>query len=510
MQIIRHTWVFWLSLLLCVQLRGAETTNATIRPLSLAEAVQLALQHNLGLQIERYAPEIAQDNLEAAGAYYDPVLKLNGEESFARTPGEFNPRRNLQVPPTDTSIDTFHSSITGNAPTGLKYELFSGLTRTSGTFPPFFSQGQFHAINKIPEYHTEVGMALTQPLLKNFWTDAPRTQIKVNRTQLKISRLGLELLVMETVRKVQETYYDLTVARANVKVQEKARELAQRLLEDNRERLKIGTMAVLDEKQAQAQLATARTDLLTAQNQVTLIEDVLKNLFMEDYRPWHEVEIEPTDRLFALPEFFSLSDSWEKALTLRPDFNQMKQELEKQSIILKFRHNQLFPSLDLVGSLAWSGLETNFNSSVAQVRDGDNPRWGVGAVFTIPLTFRAERNNYKAAKASKQQALLRLKQLEQDIILQINDAVKLAQRNYHRVESARQSREFAEAALEAEQQKLESGKSTTFVVLELQAKLTKAGSAEIQALADYNKSLAELYFREGTILERNRIDVRIQ
>jgi outer membrane protein TolC len=129
-------------------------------------------------------------------------------------------------------------------------------------------------------------------------------------------------------------------------------------------------------------------------------------------------------------------------------------------------------------------------------------------VLTVPLTFRSERSNYRLAKAAQKQALLRLKQLEQDIVLQINDAVKLAQRNYERVASARQAREFAEAALEAEQQKLESGKSTTFVVLELQTKLTRARSAEIQALADYNKSLADLYFREGTTLERNRIELK--
>ena len=312
---------------------------------------------------------------------------------------------------------------------------------------------------------------------------------------------------METVRKVQETYYDLIVARESVKVQEKALVLAQRLLDENRERLRIGVMAPLDEKQAQSQLASARTDLLSAQNQITLVEDVLKNLLLEDYGPWHEVAIEPSDKLFAMRETFDLGESWQNGLRLRPDFNQLKEELEKQNIVLQFRHNQLFPSLDLIGSLGWSGLDTNVNASAEQVRAGDNPRWGVGAVFTIPFTFRAERNNYNMAKAAKRQALLRLKQLEQDIVLQINDAVKLAQRNYDRVDSARQAREFSEAALEAEQQKLESGKSTTFVVLELQTKLTKARSAEIQALADYNKSLVELYFREGTTLARNRIAV---
>ena len=273
---------------------------------------------------------------------------------------------------------------------------------------------------------------------------------------------------------------------------------------------RVGVAAPLDEKQAQSQLAGARTDLLSAQNQITLIEDVLKNLLLDEYGPWHNVTIEPSDKLFAMPESFNLQESWAKGLRLRPDFLELKEELEKQNIILKFRHNQLFPSLDLVGSLGSSGLDTDYNSSVEQTRSGDNPRWGVGAVFTVPLTLRAERNNFRVAKTEKQQALLRLKQLEQDIVLQINDVVKLAERNFQRVDSARQAREYSEAALDAEQQKLASGKSTTFVVLELQSKLTRSRFAEIQALADYNKSLVELYFREGTTIERNRIAVEIK
>jgi outer membrane protein TolC len=482
-------------------------TNTVTRRLSLEESIRLALQHNLGIQIERYTPQIAQFNLENSYGYYDPVFKSEAEESFNRSPGSFNPRFQVTAPASETSRDSLRSGITGYAPTGLRYNLFADLGRTNRMFPQI-SGGRYLFFPNRPEYRAEAGIELSQPLLRNFWIDAPRTQIKVNKLQVKISKLALELLVMETVRKVQETYYDLTVIRQIVKVQETALELAQRLLDDNKERLKIGVMAPLDEKQAQAQLATARTDLLSAQNQITLVEDALKNLLSDEYGPWHDVAIEPADKLFAMPESFNLGESWENGLRFRPDFNQLKEELAKQNIILKFRHNQLFPSLDLVGSLGWSGLDTNFNASLEQLREGDNPRWGVGAVLTVPLTFRSERSNYRLAKAAQKQALLRLKQLEQDIVLQINDAVKLAQRNYERVAAARQAREFAEAALEAEQQKLESGKSTTFVVLELQTKLTRARSAEIQALADYNKSLADLYFREGTTLERNRIELK--
>ena len=487
---------------------AAESTNTT-RSLSMDEAIRLALEHNLGIQIERFTPQIAQFNLEGSYSYYDPVFKSAGGHAETRAPGSYDPRRGALVPASEASGDSINSGLSGHLPTGLRYNLFADVTQTNRMFPQL-SRGQYKFFPTKDQYHTQVGIELTQPLLRNFWADAPRTQIKVNRLQVKISKLALEHFVMGTVRKVQETYYDLAVARENLKVHEKSLELAQRLLDENKDRLQIGVAAPLDEKQAQSQLAGARTDLLSAQNQITLIEDVLKNLLLDEYGPWHNVTIEPSDKLFAMPESFDLQESWANGLRLRPDFLELKEELEKQNIILKFRHNQLFPSLDLVGSLGSSGLDTDYNSSVEQTRSGDNPRWGVGAVFTVPLTLRAERNNFRVAKAEKQQALLRLKQLEQEIVLQINDVVKLAQRNFQRVDSARQAREYSEAALDAEQQKLASGKSTTFVVLELQAKLTRSRSAEIQALADYNKSLVELYFREGTILERNHIAMEIK
>ena len=503
-QIRKHTFLLLVSSVLCLNAWAAESTNTITRALSLDEAVRLALQHNFSIQIEHYTVQIAQFDLAGTYAHYDPNFRFVEGQGYRRSPGAYNPRYGVTAPASETSEEGFSSGITGFAPTGLRYNLFADFARTNRIFPQIY-RGGYSFFPSRQEYRTEVGLELAQPLLKNFWIDAPRTQIKVSRLQLKISKLALERLLMETVRRVQETYYDLFVARENAKVQEAAVALGQRLLEENKERLKIGVMSPLDEKQAQAQIAGARTDLLSAENQITLVEDVLKNLLADEYRPWHNVTIEPSDKLFALPESFDLGESWANGLRLRPDFNQLKEELEKENIFLKFRHNQLFPSLDLVGSLGWSGLDTNQNASVEQVSGADNPRWGLGVVLTMPLTLRAERSSYRAAQAAQKQALLRLKQLEQDIVLQIHDAVKLAQRNYDRVGAARLAREFAEAALDAEQQKLESGESTTFVVLELQSKLTKARGAEIQTLADYNKSLAELYFREGTTLERSHI-----
>ncbi|MCX6885799.1 MAG: TolC family protein, partial [Verrucomicrobia bacterium] len=81
---------------------------------------------------------------------------------------------------------------------------------------------------------------------------------------------------------------------------------------------------------------------------------------------------------------------------------------------------------------------------------------------------------------------------------------------FQRVGATREARIYAEAALEAEQKKLASGKSTSFEVLRLQRDLTTSRSSEIRSLADYNIALAQLAQYEGTTLERRHVNLNIR
>ena len=233
-----------------------------------------------------------------------------------------------------------------------------------------------------------------------------------------------------------------------------------------------------------------------------------ENLLTDNYAPLHDTLLEPTEGLVRVPETFNRAESWAVGLQRRPDYQQLKEELEKQNILLRFDRNQLFPQLDLVGTVLRNGLADSLGGSTEKIRGGDNPGWGGGGVLTVPLTFKAERNNYKLRKSAQKQSLLRLKKLEQDILVQIDDAVNQAQSDFDRIDATRQARIYAEDALRAEEIKLQNGKSTITEVLRVQRDLTAARSAEIRALADYNKSLADLYFKEGSTLERNRISVQ--
>ena len=150
------------------------------------------------------------------------------------------------------------------------------------------------------------------------------------------------------------------------------------------------------------------------------------------------------------------------------------------------------------------------STSLADLRDRKNPEYSYGVVLSVPLSNQAARNHYKASQAARKQAQLQLKKLEQDIQVQIDNSIKQAQSTLKRVSSTGQARRFAEAALEAEQKKFQNGESTAFVVLELQQRLTAARTAEIQALTDYHKALAELALKEGSALERHKLSLEIQ
>ena len=142
--------------------------------------------------------------------------------------------------------------------------------------------------------------------------------------------------------------------------------------------------------------------------------------------------------------------------------------------------------------------------------DRDRPFYTYGGRIVIPLGNGAARNRYKSSKAAQEQSVLLVKKLEQDIMVQIDNAIKLAQSNYERVGATRSAREYAEAALAAEEKKLENGKSTSFFVLQLQRDLTAAQSDEINALVQYRRSLAQLAQAEGSALERQRIDLSVK
>ena len=484
----------------------AQTNNPTGRPLSLTDCFTEALKHNLNLQIEQTVPQISLYNLQAAYGGYDPQFVLGGSHSYNDNGAYFqNGTANF---PTIDNQNSFNSGFTGATPWGMSYDLGGNVSEQHVNKTIFGTN-----IFKFPDSSSgSFGLNVAQPLLKNFWIDNNRSTILVAKTQLKISEQALRGQIITTVTAVEIAYYELIYARENVTVQQDALVLAQTQLDQDKQRVQIGSVAERDGtiEQDEAQVAQNRATLIEAVRILGTDQRVLKNLLTDEYSKWFNPDLQPTLTLEAPLQLFDLQDSWNKGMTGRPDLMQARLNVEQQGIQLKYYRNQLFPEVDFLGSYGFNGSGNQYRDSFNQMGDGSRPYYSYGGQLTIPLSNVRARNNLKSVKVTLKQLLLQVKQLEQTIMVEIDNAVGVARSDYESVDASRQTRVYAEAALDAEQKKYAVGKSTTFTVLQLQNKLTAARSQEIRALANYNQALANLAAAEGSTLQRHNLDVEVK
>ena len=480
----------------CAQTNGVPAA----REMSLQDCVQQALTHNLDVQIQRVNPQISLFNLDSAYAGYDPVFNFSGLHRYNNTGAEF--QSGQRIAGSQYNSDTYSSGFSGGTPWGMTYDLRGSASSTAGNNP--WTNGTFLPIQNSSG---QAGLGLTQPLLKNFWIDGTRLTIRLNKNRLQYSEQGVRGQIISSVTAVENAYYELIFAQDNVKVQQEALDLAQTQLDQDRQRVQIGSLAPLDVQQDEAQVAKNRATVISALSALGTADRVLKNLITDEYSKWYAADIRPSTVLLAPLQLFDLQDSWNQGMTQRPDLLQARLNVELQGIQLKYLKNQVFPALDLIGSYGFNGAGGQFGDTFNQMNEANRPFYTYGAQLSMPLSNVGPRNQLKAGKGSLKQLLLQLKQLEQSIMVEIDNAVGVARSDYEGVQATRQARVYAEAALDAEQKKYTVGKSTTFTVLQLQNNLTAARLQEIRALVDYNKALAALAAAEGRTLERNSIQL---
>jgi outer membrane protein TolC len=484
-------------------------TNKT-QSLTLEETIQMAIEHNLNLKVDRYIPQLDQYSLGAIYANsYEPAFSAIGKDTYTAQPGKiFN---GIEGQPEHVDDQNYQFGIGGanggNAltPWGMQYNLTTTLDK---------SQYQTYDSNGLPrapftQDEATAGINLVQPLLKNFWIDTNRAAILVAKKTIQYDEYGFYLAVMTNVSATEQAYYELNYAIENVKVQQDAVQLAEQLVEENKKKVQAGVLTALDVAQSQSQLASSQASLLGARQLVVQDENNLKALITDKYKELHNVQLLPAEHLLAVPEMFDLEGSWETAMNKRPDLLQAKTLVEKQDINRRFQKNQLFPELDLTGSYGRTGLQSSLGGAYGQIPGNTYPSYSYGAILTVPLGDRAARNNFKAAKASLEQAQASYQLVEQNILIQIQNTIEKARSDFEQTKATHDAREYADQALQAEQRKLQVGTSTSFIVLQLQNNLTTARSSEIRALADYNEDLTQLSQFEGTILDKHHLTVKV-
>ena len=467
--------------------------------LTLGKAIRMALQKNFSISAQKFDPKISRQRERVAEGRFDPAFSLSfatGEHAVADR--FLRDRNNAGVhfsARTIAQTESWSTGVSGVTVWGLGYDVSFNSSALSGTGNRFEN-----------DWTSEMTFSIRQPLLRGAGPDAVLADVRVARNNITISEWGVRNQVMSVITQVVNVYNELQFAHENLDVARRSQGLARQLLRDNIKRVEIGVKTPLDVTTAQAEVAAREAALITATRVVKDQENFLKQLITADMilliRTRVNIAPPPSSSVAS-----SVIEGIRAALELRPDYRQATLDIQNRHITVAFMKNAELPRLDLTASLSMIGLDDDFGTSAQRTLARDQSSWSVGALFSIPIGNREGRGNYSAAKLSAAQALVRLQQLEQQIIVLVDNAAGAVATTQQLTVANREARRLARESLSAGEARLVAGTGTTFEVLQLQKQLADAETAELRAIADYNKAVAQYRLQTGTTLQVHGVKV---
>ncbi|HEY3156193.1 MAG TPA: TolC family protein [Candidatus Eisenbacteria bacterium] len=484
--------------------------------LTLNEAIDLALQRNEGLLIERESLAASRAAVTAASGAYDPLVELDGAWSKSTEPlnSSFSGTSPAEIGP------EFKSSEAGAAirqllPTGGALSLKARGARETDQGLALLS----------PAYRTRVGLELRQPLLRDRGTDAARLSVRVAKAGRDGANASLRRAITETVASVERSYWTLVAVRLGIEVRQQAVHLAEEQLGETQTRVETGSAPRTELAQPRAELERRRGDLLASREALARAENALKFLILDGAGDalWNE-QLAPVEDATVEVQPVDVPASLERALSARPELAIADAVVKRRRAETAFARDGIWPSLDAVvsydrfgiaGSLNPGGspgslpseLDGGFGKSFESLGRGDFDAARVALVLGLPIGNRAARGNAAVAQHVERQSETDLARVRKTIRAEVLDAAAALETAGQRIEAARSGREAAEIQLSAERDRYDTGLSTNFLVLTRQNDLSRARLDEISALTDYRTARTEMARATGSLMDEHGINV---
>ena len=473
-----------------------------VRRLSVEEAVRQALEHNLGIQVARIAPQLQDLNIAQTLTAWSPSLTATGSTASTDTP-------NASFLSGAAGSEIHDRRFAGNAGIrqatkwhGASYAL--GWDNTRATTTNFFT-------NFNPQYNSGMSLSVVQPLLRNFKIDNVKQQLEIGRKTRSNSDLDVQASIATTSRAVRNAYWDLAYAIESLTVQRQSLDLARESLRNNKARVEIGTMAPIDIVEAEAEVAQRDEAVIVAEAAIDRAEDTLRALIFDPASPdFWTMRIEPTDRPPFTPLTVNVDGAMAKAVESRTDLRQAQTSIEATDISLRFMTDQTLPEVNAQLDYGLSGLggtqairgagfpgpiigtsQRSYGAALGDIFQNQYPRWTLSLNVNYPLGQTSQQASLARTKLQQSQAKLQLRNQQLQVATQVRDAARTLTANQKRVGSTRASRELAARRLDAETKKFAAGQSTSFFVFQAQRDLALAQNNELKAILDYNKSVVD-------------------
>src|SRR6516165_11113835 len=547
--------------------------------LSLQDAIALALENSMDIVVQRYSPwmaEVSQLKTDAGGVSYGTPGSI-AVESLANLPFlPFDPIISQTISFADVTTPINNPFISGTAGTGASVNTHqaAGLVSHNATYNTSYQQyfvygtsfnvswnntrASSTAANFFNPYvQSSLTVSVTQPLLAGAGRFVNRRNILIAENNRKIADLSFAQQAITTTTNTINAYWELAYARENVMVQQQAVTVAEKLYNDNKKQLEIGTMAPLDVTRAESELAADRTNLIVAQTVQLQDELVLKNYISKDPMASNllNVEIIPTDKPTppGAIEAATFEDAVREAFTNRPDIQEQFLNLKNAQVDVRATRNALLPtatlgleyqSSGLAGNSFITGPATSYTSSGAPVINVNNanlpvtgyfvespvpnvigtskqgfgtaqsqifhntfPVYAAQLSFSVPLRNRANQADNVHAQLVARQFEAEVQQIKNNAVLDVRNTTIALEQGRAQVQSASKARELQQQTFDAEQKKYQLGASTVYNVILTQRDLITAQGTELRALANLAQAKANYERALGRTLDVNNVTI---
>jgi outer membrane protein TolC len=458
----------------------------SVLSLSLDEAVRIALETSLALEIQTIDYRLAVGDVDLAKSVFDPIVSGAALVQETKTPLQpiFVNGFFLGNSQTDTDLFTFDAGLSQKVLTGGTVTLSTSLARyfssqsAPGTVGGSGSTG--------PIFSPTLGIGLSQPLLQGAGTEYNQSDIDLARRARRIAQLAVSQKGMDLILEVHVAYWNLAFTREALSVRKESLGLAHELLTINQRKLEQGLLAPIDVLQARSQVASSEEARIVAENAVESAEDLLRRLLFrfDDESEW-SVSIQPTE---APPEVETFELDWHEQVTIalenRLDLRQKRLELQSRGIEVEKAKNLALPSVAVSALAQLDAADDKFIESYGELLPLEAFTWNAGLTFSYALGNRAGETNVRKAELSKRKAILEMRLLESQAYSEVRDAVRQLNSIAERVDAAQTARDYAWQQYEAERKRFDVGQSTNFQVLEYQNRWLSAKETELRALFD--------------------------
>lgn len=526
--------------------------------LSLQDTIALALENNLDLEIQRYGPLVADANLlhARAGGYATPVSTsvfappasvtgnapsaglqtyvTAGSTQIGTLPPNLDPMLTGALGFAHNTAPQSSSFVTGTAALiqhvdtsslGVQQNLLSGtlvsLGLTNSNVNSNSSRSQFN-----PATTSALSLTVTQHLLQGFGPAVNNRQIRIAKNNREVSDLVFKAQVITTVSAIEDLYWDLVSYDENVRVQRDALAASERLLEENKKQVAVGTLAPIEVVRAEAEIASGEQAVTVAETQVLQQETIIKNALRRSSTlspVMAGAPIIPTDRI-QIPEVEAIApiqDMMALAESARPELAQLRILLQNQEIAIKGTKSELLPTLDVVGQLTNNALAGElgpttggnaffiggYGTVLSQLFARNFPTYAIGLNLNIPLRNRAAQSDLINGALALRQQQLGLQRLENQVRVDVRNAQIGVQQARAQYQSAIKQRVLQQQTVDAERKKLAVGASTTYNVILTERDLVTAESNEVAAMSTYAKAKVEMDRATGQTLYSNNISL---